>query len=516
MSLIKNTDELFTLIKSMTMSEKRYFKIIASQHVIGGKNNYIRLFEVIEKQKMYDEEVIRKKFRAENFVKQLAVTKNYLYNLILKAMQVYNSQSTIDGELKRMVADIDFLYYKGLYGQSSKVLKKAKQFAYKYELYTSLLELLEKERRVNKDQGSDILDMEIKNNRLFEEKEEVLNKIKGIDQYLIIHDRLLLYLRKIGLNRTEEDEIKYRKIGDQLLLTDEKLITSFKSKIAFYHSNAVFSSLIGDFPNSYKYRKKLLDFVDLNPEQIEAYPETYITACNNFIAICGDQKKYKEALLHIDKLRKFKVNNDQYKARIFETGYSNELHILSETGQFEKAIAIIPEVEKGLEIYKGKITKMREIICYYNIACIYIGAGKYNDALIWNNRLLNDMEVGIRYDVLSYSRIINLIIHFELKNYEQLEYLVKSTKHFLQKQKHLYKIETIFLNFIEKKLPDVNNKKDMIKSFSELKEELISMSKKPFESYGLEYFDFISWLESKIENRPFAEIVKEKSKKMTI
>lgn len=32
----------------------------------------------------------------------------------------------------------------------------------------------------------------------------------------------------------------------------------------------------------------------------------------------------------------------------------------------------------------------------------------------------------------------------------------------------------------------------------------------PYESKALEYFDFVSWLESKIENRPFAEVVREK------
>ncbi len=34
----------------------------------------------------------------------------------------------------------------------------------------------------------------------------------------------------------------------------------------------------------------------------------------------------------------------------------------------------------------------------------------------------------------------------------------------------------------------------------------------PYEKGAFEYFDFISWLESKIENRPFAEIIKEKAK----
>ena len=41
-------EALFDLIKSMTMSEKRYFKIYSSKHTIGEKNEYIRLFDADE------------------------------------------------------------------------------------------------------------------------------------------------------------------------------------------------------------------------------------------------------------------------------------------------------------------------------------------------------------------------------------------------------------------------------------------------------------------------------------
>ncbi|MBA3706053.1 MAG: hypothetical protein H0W84_09185 [Bacteroidetes bacterium] len=513
MSLINNSDELFTLIKSMSMSEKRYFKIIASKHVIGEKNNYIRLFEVLEKQKNYDEEAIRKKFHNKKFIKQLAVTKTYLYKLILKAMQGYNGQTSIDGELRGMLADVDFLYYKGLYTQSSKILKKVKSLAYKYEQNIFLLELLEKERRSMMEQGTDILKVEVNHAQLFNEKDKVLSKIKNTDQYLIIQDHLLMDLYKTDVNITEAEQQKYHALVNNPLLLNEQLATSSQSKIAFYNSNAFIHSYLGNLALSYKYRKKVLDYIESHPEHLQKNPAILISAYNNLIIGCNNQKKYDEALLHIHNLRKYKVDNIRLKAKIFETSYIAELHIYIQAGEYTKAMKIIVDVEKGLNTYKNQINKIQQIVFFLNIASVYIGVCRYNDAMIWNNKLLNDMEAGIRYDALSYSRIINLIIHYELKNYDQLEYFVKSTYRFLSKQKHLHKIEAIFLHFIEKKLPAINNKDLLIKSFSELKKELILISKKPAESYGLEYFDFISWLESKIENRSFAEIVKEKFSK---
>jgi len=40
-------DSLFQLIRAMTKAEKRYFKL-NSTHVIGEKNNYMRLFEAMD------------------------------------------------------------------------------------------------------------------------------------------------------------------------------------------------------------------------------------------------------------------------------------------------------------------------------------------------------------------------------------------------------------------------------------------------------------------------------------
>ena len=70
---------LFDLVKSMTMSEKRYFKINSLKHVIGDSNDYIQLFDAIEKQDVYNEKLLLK----YPFVKNLSQEKNYLYRLYL-------------------------------------------------------------------------------------------------------------------------------------------------------------------------------------------------------------------------------------------------------------------------------------------------------------------------------------------------------------------------------------------------------------------------------------------------
>ena len=77
---MKPSDELHLLIKNLSMSEKRYFKIFSSRHVIAGENNYIRLFDAIEKQEEYNEPKIKTTFGKEKFITHLPSEKHYLYN----------------------------------------------------------------------------------------------------------------------------------------------------------------------------------------------------------------------------------------------------------------------------------------------------------------------------------------------------------------------------------------------------------------------------------------------------
>ena len=60
------SDDLFYLIKSLTKSEKRSFKLFASTTEVGKKSIYIDVFDAIEKQKKYDEKNIHFDFSSKS------------------------------------------------------------------------------------------------------------------------------------------------------------------------------------------------------------------------------------------------------------------------------------------------------------------------------------------------------------------------------------------------------------------------------------------------------------------
>ena len=130
------------------------------------------------------------------------------------------------------------------------------------------------------------------------------------------------------------------------------------------------------------------------------------------------------------------------------------------------------------------------------------------------NEILNIEAHGIRQDIVNTARLLNIIIHYELKNENMLSGLCKSTCRYVEKKRKLLQAEKIIFNFFGTVIPKFETgpsakvQSEKINAFIDLKKEIkpLSSLKKIF----LE-FDFISWVESKIEGRSFVEMVKEKS-----
>ena len=146
-----------------------------------------------------------------------------------------------------------------------------------------------------------------------------------------------------------------------------------------------------------------------------------------------------------------------------------------------------------------------------NQTLLYFRCGDYHKALANINFILNDVNIQLSPENYNSLRILHLMIHFDKGNIELLTYLLKSLYRYLKNKKQLYQAENIFLKFITNNLSSINHSRNQIEDFNSLREELLKISNDPFEAGFLEFLDIISWLESKIENRPFAEILQEKS-----
>ena len=125
------------------------------------------------------------------------------------------------------------------------------------------------------------------------------------------------------------------------------------------------------------------------------------------------------------------------------------------------------------------------------------------------NEVLNDNEQNLRQDIYNFARILNLVIHYELENYDFIEYIIKSLSRYLSKQERKQDMEFLFVRTIRKlaKNPTQMEKNQL---FESMKKQMKVLLEDKHERVVLEYFDLFSWVESKINRTTYAEEVRKR------
>jgi len=177
------------------------------------------------------------------------------------------------------------------------------------------------------------------------------------------------------------------------------------------------------------------------------------------------------------------------------------MHI--KTRNFEKGVVLVQLFEKNFKKSDTIIIEEGKIVICFCAAIVYFGCGKHKEALRWLNRIIHHTDSKIRPDYQSLARILNIIIQYESGNMELIESAISSAERFLKTRKTFYKIEEAFMRFSKTIITSISAKKKK-ELFAAFGKQLTAISKNPYEKQSLNYFDFIAWVENKIEGKSFA------------
>lgn len=506
------SDELHKLIKSLSQSEKRFFKIYALRHVIGEQNNYVSLFDAIALQKTYDEKAIKVKFGNEPFMDRFAAVKNYLHGLILKSMRNFHAGTTIDIELKEMLIDIEFLYQKGLYKQCQKLHEKAERLAIESDKKTRLLEILEWKAKLLLAANRDY-DQEDFHKNVFLEEDEILSSIRLTLELKSDVLGVFTMIRKQGFARSKQDLQRIKEVINKYEKLNYKKL-NFGDKYYLNYINTVYYTSSGDFEKSFVYTKRNVDLLDSIPQKLrEEEFEKDIVSLNNLVVNLINLKKNSEIKPYLEKIRSLATHNIRENVLLWVTSYKLVLGVTIRSCDFDLATKIVSEIEQGIAFYSDKIPSSDISLFKFNMAIVHFVNRDYSKAIKCLNEIINEHDLSLRDDIQSFARIIRLIVFWEKGEEELLPYATLSTYRFLYKRKKLYKFETTVLSFIREKVPHINTSGKLKSAFVELKEKLDKQLQDPLERKALDYFDFITWIESKITKKDFKALAQEKLQK---
>ena len=507
-------DALFVLIKSLSKSEKRQFKLYVGRLGVNTDAKFLALFNLLDKMKTYDERQILD----SGIVKkaQLSNLKAHLYKQILVSLRLNPVNQNIRIQIREQLDFATILYQKGLYKQSLKILDKAKNFAIENEEKNVAYEIVELEK---------IIETQYITRSIPHRADELAVQAKELSAQNVMTSKLSnlslqLYgmMLKVGYVRNDEELQRVKNYFETHLPAYNLEDLGFREKLWLYKAHLWYSLLTQDFLSSYKYASKWVDLFYEHEEMIELNPVFFLKGNHYlleslFFVKYGSQ--FKETLEQLERQvdRPKFPQNDNIASLAFLYINSNKLNLHFLEGTFDKGLYLVNIVEYGIKKHRDRIDEHHIMLLYYKIACLYFGNGDNKNCIAYLKKIIANKNLKMREDLMCFARVLSLVAHYEAGMDYHLEVQLKSTYKFLLKMNDLHAVQKEMIKFL-RSLGDIYPH-ELKNEFQKLYNELKKYENHPYEKRAFLYLDILSWLESHLQNKPVAEIIREKALAIT-
>jgi tetratricopeptide (TPR) repeat protein len=505
----RSSDALFQLVKSLKKSEKRNFKLYVKRNSASENLKIIQLFDALDKMEVYDEVQLLKKNKGLS-KQQLSNSKAHLYKQILSSLRLIRHENNIEIQLHEQLDHAEILYNQGLYLQSLKVLDRIKEYARDYHQISYVLQILFFEQKI---EALHITrSMQDRAGRLAKEMETANAQLMLTGSLSSLSLQLYSWYIQHGVARNEKDEKAVKEFFESRLPLEQQSFRTFYSNLYLYQSHS-WNAFIGqDFLSYYRYTRRWVDIFEKEPRMIGIETGHYIKGMHNLLGAHFNLLNYPKFVETLNQFEKFfhsdpVQENDNNRIQTFVYLHIAKINMHFIEGTFTEGLAILPYIEKKLKEYEIYLDGHRILIFYYKFASLYFGSGDYEHTIKYLNKIIN-WKMDLRTDLQCYSRLLHLIAHYELGNYDLLEYLIKAVYRFMAKMENLSLVEEEIFRFLRKSFK--LSPKELKPEFSNLLEKLKAYQKNRFETRAFVYLDIISWLESKIRDVPVHKIIREK------
>ncbi|RYY60224.1 MAG: hypothetical protein EOO05_10695 [Chitinophagaceae bacterium] len=506
----RSQDILFQLIKSLEKAEKRHFKLYIKRSSAKEDLKIVRLFDALDHQDTYDEKVLLKRLPGTE-KRQLYNLKTHLYGEILASLRLLKSADSIDLQLNEQFDYAHILYKKGLFLQSVKILEKAKEIARSNQKLYFLAQVIALEKRIENLHITRSL--QSRADSLAIEANDVSRHIDMVSRLSSLSLQIFSWYTRHGHARNEKDEEGVKSFFSQNLPANVHQLTGFYERLYLYQCYCWFAFIRQDFLQYYRYAQKWVDLFNAEPLMIRVETSHYIKGMHYLLNAHFDLRNFKR----FDKvLRDFEQfaetarvrEHDNFRIQAFvyiSTAKINQHFML---GTFKEGLELVPGIEEKLEENEIFLDPHRIMVLNYKIATLYFGSGDFSTSIDYLQKIIH--ETGeLRTDLQCYARLQHLLAHYELGNFDIIESLTKSVYRFMAKMENLTVIEEEMFKFLRHSFHHVAPRK-LKPELENFLHKIKHLEKNRFETRSFAYLDIISWVESKVYQKPMGKIIHEK------
>ena len=509
-------DHVHRLIRSMTRQEKRYFKLYASRHVVGGKSTGLVLFDAIAAMDPYDEQALRKRFEGEAFLTRFTVTKHRLYDTILASLEAFHADSSVDSRLNRQLHRVEILYQRGLYADAEKLLRNARSLGEQHGKTHVLVHVTEWERRLMERTSYEGVN-ETGLRALADRSTGLLRDLERMEELWQLKSRSFMLLYREGKARSERGEGPLRELLNHPVLKDQGKGASPKARFLRHHILSAVAFSLNDMPLCEKHLDQNERLLQQEEAHFQDEPNLVLAVLSNLAYVRLRLGRYAEAL---DGLKRFKripamlpeVPSPDLEVKVFAMGASLELATLCRLGDFEKAEEKLPGIEAGLKRHDPHLSVIRKAGIRFQAAWACFGAGHYDAAAHWCRDLLNERGIEPHEEMHAMGRLMELLILLESGKTDLLTYAVRNVERFLRSHSRQFRFERALLAYVKARLRSKETGRIQA-AHATLVNSLSALEADPREQAVFDHLDPLCYALAKQSGRSMGAIAQERAER---
>lgn len=506
-----NDDKVIRLIQSLSKAEKRNFKMFVRRNNRNQEElKQTILFDIIERFGNFHRSAIQRELSGLS-KKNLAELSSLLYRNILKSLRILHSGET-EYRIRESIDYAQLLYQRGLFVNSLELLAKAKQEAKYAQKYFLVYEIIDFEKKIESRHVTS--SHQQRANELTEDAIHVRSILEAEGYWTELSLQLYDFYLKSGHTRSPQEN----KVLKHLFFANRPHFpaqsnTHFYEQLYRCQSHVWYYYILQEFPIAYKYTVTWINLFIEHPAFLETERFHLLKGFHNCLSVlyfCQDTSRFHH---YFRKMETFIHTNEpsfDANTRLMAFNYLHlaRLNLIVLKGNFTESLPYLSELNDLLTANSQQLDHHRTLIFHYKIATIYFTAGEHRKCLHYLNLIINDNPKNLHEDVQSFARILNLITHYELGNFDLIFSQVKAVYRFLLKLQETQLIQEEIIRFLRKSVNVPLN--DIPLLFTDFYTNLKAISTNKYENRAFLYLDVISWLESKLQRKPVEAIIQEK------
>lgn len=501
--------DLHDLILSMSRYEKRHFKLISRTFRRDGGTLYLQLFEAMSKQKTYDEVALKLEFAERLNDNRFSVAKTYLYRHLLKVLHLIQKPENLPQKIRMALEYVQVLYRRELYAQAEKQLKKAEKMLEVVGDPLLCFEVLEWRFRLHK--VNHFLKLPENEFASFASRlEENREKASGYMELFAKYAEFRYFRSRDGyLRNSRSFQERSRVILQSDAFRNPPKEKAFAARIMYFHAWGIHHYVRGDYEQSYSVYSELSRLLQQFPQFFQDQDHIYSGVLFDYGVVALQLRDWGTLRGIIVQLEEMQRKGERQMARRFFYLTLLKARTFLDSISMEYANLDIGQTALQSEGYRNKLSQFERFALFFHLALLAFFRNEFSLALQLLSQILNDKELRTVPEAYLFTRLIRLVIHLELKNYDLIEAFGQNVYRYITGRDSKFKMEGLVARAFGKLL-HLRSQGERKRFLQEFRIQLRNLLQDPTEGRFAQYFDYDGWIESRLEGKELVEVVREK------